>query len=272
MTTYPEFHQALRPEWGAIVRKVISNDIGPKYAGVVLVAEFEDGSERLMDAMPYCLMDGSGKFPDIDEVCVNLLKLFTHPDHDWLWEDVEPFIVERQMDHLAFVGLVGDGDKKKKAPRGKPPICYAIYGMLRMLVALKQRPGLLLSVQDMGRLLGAGINPQSLGNPKLRFVPVSGHKKAGLKGKHGSERKGNDAFETAVGMMQEEGDSRAAEYLESLGRVGDVKKKKPRQDVVDPYLQGRRYLADERAEERKQLKRAASAEPKGAPRPKKAKK
>lgn len=282
MTTYPEFHQPAQPGWGAAVRKVISNDIGPKYAAVSLVVEFADGQERLMDAMPYCLTEGSGSgLPSIDEVCINIVTLFLGPERDWIWNGSPPFITERQMDHLAYMGLVGDsgsGEKGKKSrARGKPPICYAIYGMLRMLVTLKARPNVLFTESDLVRFVRAGIDPRTLGQPELRFVPVSGHQKAGLKGKKGSERKGGDAYEIALEMMEEAEDEKARDYVQSLSTVGDIKKKKPRQDVIDTYLQGRRYLADKREEERKALKRTASAalgrsEAKGASAPKKVKK
>lgn len=278
MSTYREFHQAPRPEWGAAVRKTISNDIGPKYAAVSLVVEFEDGSERLIHSMPYCLTEAGGGLPNIDEVCNSILHLFLHPDQDWIWESNGPVITERQMDHLGYYGLVasggGDGEKKeKKTPRGKPPICYAIYGMLRVLVALKARPQLLLNPTAFAKIKATGIDMMSLGYPNLRFVPVSGHQKAGLKGKHGDERKGGEAFDKALELMEEQGDDKAVEYLQNPALLVEKKKKKPRQDVVDTYLQGRRYLADLREEERKKLKRPApTADAKGAPAPKKVKK
>lgn len=165
----------------------------------------------------------------IETIVENLFLKMNAPPMTWFWEpdargEPCPMYVERQVDHIGAVAA-----KKREHP-GKA-VMHAVYSALRMLEMARCKPTLCMRSGAPAEQQVADLQRASA------FVPVSGHKKAGLRGMHGDQRKQKTA-DVAERMLDDEGQVHALAWVQRLAQH------KPREDVADAYLQARRELED----------------------------
>ena len=237
---------------------VCSYDIGTRnFAGgrfTLVVAPGSEGQTWWVWTDGVSVIDIRGGDGMIDHVVEALFAKLASPEYTWLWKEPhavtgDPLLriaAERQVDQIQSVAdkedEEGGGQKKYKKRKYKPPIMYAVYAALKMLVEARASPAAILDTRAWYRLqLGSANVPIESITPSLVFIPRSGSQKAGLRGLHGSDRK-EGAGDTAMTLMEDDGDQEAAQFLYSL--PAPLPYGKPRQDAADVYLQARHLLEE----------------------------
>ena len=213
----------------------------------LVVTPGSDGKEWrviLENASALTLKCGDAQAP-IEAIVRNLFIKMNHPDLGWAWpgpNEDRDIIVERQVDQIRGIG--------QKDHHGKATM-HAVYSALRMLELARGQTLLCMSAERLAtHHIPADIVIDDM-HRASSFVPVSGHKKAGLAGTHGDDRK-QVTMEAAEAFLEKEGQEEALAWYNLLARH------KPREDVADAYLQARRHLEDKHElrlkEKRKQVR------------------
>lgn len=173
---------------------------------------------------------------DSGTVGVNMFKVLSSEEMQWLWWPAGPVACERAVDHVL--------------DRSARPMNLWMYVQLMQMVFDRMNARLLIDDPRLQALL-----PESdLWETPLEWCPRAGCMKTGLEAFREEERK----IQTMIvgpQQMREEGDESAAEWTESIRpknkRTGKpLEERKPAEDVFDAYLQGHRLLMD-RIEERR---------------------
>ena len=219
-------------------KTVSSVDIGTSNfaAGRVtlVVTPGTEGKEWRVILRDACALTLKNGVPDasIEAIVETLFLKMNSPQLDWFWDDEgrREICVERQVDHIGSLASA-----KKNHP-GRATM-YAVYSALKMLEVSRRRPTFNFS-DEHRRTFGIPDARMIAESQRAdRFVPVSGHKKAGLRGLHGNDRK-EKTGDICEEMLEQDGQYEALEWFNQLARH------KPREDVADVYLQARRHLED----------------------------
>lgn len=234
------------PEGETVEESVVGVDTGTKNFCVGRLSRLEPSGRYVMDNAAVVDIRGIDFKSDIDTVGDNLRKLFAHADMQWFWTPASHVTSERQVDQIQAV-MQGDNKMGKKRPY-KPPIMFAIYGMVQQIVCAHADPALYMDDDAWQTLELQGITPEMLKRPGIVWVPRSGSQKAGLEGIIGDDRKVK-TLTVGPEYARKQKDFAAAKFMESL------ESQKPREDVCDIYLQLHRYLDDHKAEATKKRKR-----------------
>lgn len=185
----------------------------------------------LRDACALTLKENDPR-ASIETIVENLFLKMNSPQLAWFWDDEaeREVCVERQVDHIYSLA-----SRTKQHP-GKATM-HAVYAALKMLEVSRRRPSFCFSDEKRRSLQIPDSQMIAESKRPDRFVPVSGHKKAGLRGVHGDDRK-EKTGDICEQMLDEDAQYEALEWFNRLARH------KPREDVADVYLQARRELED----------------------------
>lgn len=261
-------YQRKDPVKGRAVRGI---DIGTKNFLAIRIVRCSVRRKVICTHLAVIDLRGEDGSQTIDAVANVIIQILFSPILRWIWygepNEICYITVERQMDHLQqtlanqAAENTSDGSKEKKSKKSyKPPIMYAIYGMLRIIAMAVQNPSIFFNDNAFETLMQPDIltrvTPSQMGNPNLVFVPRSGSQKLGLSGLHGDNRKSGDALDVGIMYMEEEGDYEAAAFMQTLDRP------KPLQDANDGYLQARHYLHELEEKDRKAEKQEIAAQKK----------
>jgi len=157
----------------------------------------------------------------IEEMLDGLHQKLTSEEYAWVWDpSAQAILVERQVDNLHAI--------RSKSDERNQPINAVVFGALYMLVLALARPDKLFERCSIAGCACGEFTP-------LRWVTRDGKQKSGLKGVHGAERK-KKVQVVGPEFLELEEQHDALAYVNLLARS------KPREDVLDAYLQARHYL------------------------------
>ena len=229
-----------------VVRRTVSIDVGLVNLGICRLAFVRDKVTKttryiLEHSVVIDLTTETSR--SIDTAGQNLFKMLNGTQMQWMWSPPCPIVTERQVDQLQI--------NAAKNTRYKPPINFAIYGMLMQIVFAHRAPMSFLDDDAWQELDQVGVDPTDakFERKELEWQPASGCQKSELKGVREEDRK-TETLIRAPRLARVNKDTKAADFFEGLA------KPKPREDACDAYLQAHFYLNNLERDAQKVVRKA----------------
>lgn len=235
-----------------VVRRAVSIDVGLVNLGICRLAFVRD---KITKATRYILEHSvvidltSETSRSIDTAGQNLFKMLNGTQMQWMWSPACPIVTERQVDQLQV--------NSNKNNHYRPPINFAIYGMLMQIVFAHRAPMSFLDDYSWQELDRVGVDPtdEKFERKEIVWDPAAGSQKSELKGVRDEDRK-TETLIRAPRLARTNKDNKAADFFEGLA------KPKPREDACDSYLQGHFYLNNLERAAQKVVRKAEAIEDK----------
>ncbi len=247
------------PEGETVVATAVGNDTGTTNFATGRLSRLSPSNRYVVENITIIDLHGENREEDVDTIGENMRRLFSLSTMQWFWEPPSPVTSERQVDQIAKFrqwnrsAAAGAETKGEEQERGyKPPIMFAVYGMMQQIVCARADPALFLDNAVWDTLIANDIPIESLKREGIIWVPRSGGQKSYLDGFHGPDRK-RETLTAGPRFCRDNGDEEAALFLESL------RSQKPREDGCDIILQIHHFLEECRNKELKDITKEARA-------------